>query len=332
MTDQESIQNQAVPALNFIRANDHFLLTAHVNCDGDAIASALATYRLLEKMGKSSRIIFHDQKIDSRYEFLPCFEKIESYSDEKWDKLFQDKRPAVIALDTPSYKRLGSVGDRLKDQEPRIKIDHHPCEDEFSPLDWVNIQVSSTTSMIYEIARMAGVEIDPDLAKLIYTGIAYDTGRFSFSNTGSRDMFIAGQMIEAGVKPEEILNRIFFENSLAGLQTIGKGLASMESHLDGAVQVIFLSAPDMKDVAAWEIEELATYSVCVRGTKIGLFIREIEADFFKISLRSHSEFDVNDLAKKFGGGGHSRAAGCRIRGSKDLVLKQLITAIEETNA
>jgi len=330
VTDQEYIRNQAEPVLNFIRSHDRFLLTAHVNCDGDAIASALAAYLLLKKMGKSSRIIFHDQKIDNRYEFLPAFDKIESYSDEKWNELFKQNGRAVIALDTPSYKRLGIVGDRIKDQAIKIKIDHHPSEDEFSPIDWVNTQVSSTTSLIYEIAGMAGVEIDPDLAKLLYTGIAYDTGRFSFSNTGSRDMFIAGQMIDAGVKPEEILNHIFFENSLAGLQTIGKGLASMLSFLDGAVTVIFLSESDLKDVEAWEIEELATYSVCVRGTKIGLFIREVEPDFYKISLRSHSEFDVNELAKKFGGGGHSRAAGCRIRGSKAQVIEQLMAAINSS--
>ena len=173
------------------------------------------------------------------------------------------------------------------------------------------------------------------MAKAIYTGIVYDTGRFSFSNTTARDLYICSKMVSIGVNPSEINNIIFFENSLQALHTIGKGLYTMETYLDGKVAVIYLNYQDMKNSNPPEIEELTNYSVAVRGGKIGLFIREIKPNYHKISLRSKCKIDVNKVAKAFDGGGHARAAGCRIAGNKDEVIEKLVNEIarhfEQTN-
>ncbi|MEJ2055680.1 MAG: DHHA1 domain-containing protein, partial [Calditrichaceae bacterium] len=77
------------------------------------------------------------------------------------------------------------------------------------------------------------------------------------------------------------------------------------------------------------IEELANYSVAIRGGKVGLFIREVEKNFHKISFRSHSHIDVNKVAKAFGGGGHSRAAGCRIEGDKKRIIAEIVAEIKK---
>jgi phosphoesterase RecJ-like protein len=308
----------------FIDQNDNFLLSAHVNADGDAIASVLALGMLLDQMKKNYNMVLHDQEPDTRFNYLKNFDKIVSYN----DKLQIHSNHAII-LDVPGIKRLGNVQKLLPPRSHIVRIDHHPTEDDFAGLEMVDEGASSTTHLIYELIETVRANVDLDLASAIYTGIVYDTGRFSFSNTTARDMYICGRMIDIGVDPSEINNRIFFENSFAALRTIGKGLASMESHLDGAVIIIYLDYGSMKNNHQGEIDELANYSVAIRGGQVGLFIREAEPGLHKISLRSKGKVDVNQVAKVFYGGGHARAAGCRIQGSKDEVIRLLLAEIEK---
>ena len=312
--------------LQFIDRHDHFMLSGHINADGDAIAAALAMQMFLQKLGKTAHAVFSDKKLDNRFNYLKNFERIINYDPQNG---FPQNIESAIILDVPGYKRLGDVAKLLPAKKNVVKIDHHPCEDVMGEIDWVDEQASSTTSMIYEILDQAGIEIDIELAKAVYTGIVYDTGRFSFSNTTARDYYIAARMVEIGVKPSEITNRIFFENSFTALKTIGKGLASLENYLNGAVNVIYLDAEDMSKNDQSEIEELANYSVAIRGGEVGLFIREIKPDFHKVSFRSRGKVDVNVVAKAFDGGGHARAAGCRINGSKKEILPRILEEIRK---
>ena len=315
----------AQKVLKFIGSNDKFLLSAHINADGDAVASVIATKLLLDKFGKTSYMVFNDAEIDSRFNYLKNFDKIIHYNNE-----LKLKIESAIILDVPGTHRLGDVAKLLPDPSKVVKIDHHPEEDRFAEINMSDEGASSTTQLIYEIIDQSELEIDFDLAQAIYTGIVYDTGRFSFSNTTSRDMYICGEMIDLGIEPAEINNRIFFENSFDALRTIGRGLANLESYLDGAVNVIYLDYESMSKNHQGEIEELANYSVAIRGGEVGLFIREAKPGFHKVSFRSKGKVDVNQVAKKtFNGGGHARAAGCKVEASKEEILKKILTEIEK---
>lgn len=322
---------QVEDILYFLMNHDHYLITAHINADGDAIASAIAMGHLLKELGKYSIMVFHDRKVDPRFNYLQGYEHILSYQNdvESKNQIHSAIIENAIVLDAPGYGRLGDVSNLLPDKEHILKIDHHPVEDIMGPLDWVDEEASSTTVLVYEVIAKSGISINQDLAECIFTGIIYDTGRFSFSNTTARDLYVCSKMVEIGVKPSEIANRIFFQNSFNALKTIGKGLHSLENHLHGAVNIIYLGYADMAQNDQSEIEELANYSVAIRGGKVGLFIREVEPGLHKVSFRSHSHVDVNRVAKNFDGGGHSRAAGCRIRGSKNEIIDQILQVIKE---
>jgi phosphoesterase RecJ-like protein len=103
----------------------------------------------------------------------------------------------------------------------------------------------------------------------------------------------------------------------------------MENYLDGAVNVIYLDHSTMNQNHQGEIEELANYSVGIRGGKVGVFIRELRPRFHKVSLRAREEVDVNRIARAFDGGGHIRAAGCRIEGTKQEVIKKVLAEIKK---
>ncbi len=325
MSTPEAYRDIVQKILSFIDSHDHFLLSGHINADGDAIAAVIAVHLFLKKLGKHSLMIFHDKSLDQRFAYLEPFKEILHFDDVADQNL---QIESAIILDVPGYQRLGNVSKLLPDRAHVVRVDHHPLEDVMGDLEWVDEVASSTTAMIYEVIEASGVEVDLELAKAIYTGIVYDTGRFSFSNTTARDLYIGSKMVAIGVNPSKISNIIFFENSLQALKTIGKGLHTMESYLNGAVTVIYLDHEDMLNSNPHEIEELTNYSVAVRGGKIGLFIREIKPDYHKISLRSKCHVDVNKVAKAFDGGGHARAAGCRIPGKKDEVIAKLLAEIE----
>lgn len=328
---EKNFDNQVEDILYFLKNHDHYLITAHINADGDAIASTLAMSRFLKELGKQSIIVFHDKKIDTRFSYLQGFEQIQSFHNAGTliDPFFKKGIENAIVLDAPGYLRLGDVAQLMPGSEHILKIDHHPVEDIMGNIDWVMEQASSTTVLVHEIIEKAEIAIDRELAECIFTGIFYDTGRFSFSNTTARDLYVCSKMVEIGVKPSDIANRIFFQNSFAALKTIGKGLYSLENHLNGAVNIIYLGYSDMANSDQSEIEELANYSVAIRGGKVGLFIRETEPGLHKVSFRSHSHVDVNRVAKRFDGGGHPQAAGCRIRGPKDEIINQILQVIKE---
>ena len=314
----------AEEVLKFIHQNDHFLVSAHINADGDAVASVIAIGLLLGHFKKKYYMIFHDSQINNRYSYLKNFDRIMTYS-----STLNLQLGAAIILDVPSRQRLGNVEKLLPDRSRTVKIDHHPEEDDFAAVSMVDDKASSSAQLVYEILDQADIKIDFDLAQAIYTGIVYDTGRFSFSNTTSRDMYICSKMIDIGVEPAKINDHIFFENSFDAIRTIGKGLAEIEHYLNGAVNVIYLDHSIMYRDHHGEIEELANYSVAIRGGKVGIFIREIRPRLHKISLRAKEDVDVNRVAKKFNGGGHTRAAGCRLEGTKDEVIKKLLAEIKK---
>lgn len=315
--------------LTFIQKRDDFLISAHINADGDAYASMVAIHLLLDRLGKRNVMILSDSENDQRFEYLKDFNTILAYTDQLdlQSKLAEGSLQAAIVLDVPSYFRLGNVQKLLPDAANVLKIDHHPVEDLMGETEWVDVNASSTSAMVYELFKQAKVDIDLDIATALYSGILYDTGRFSYSNTSERDYAIAAEMVSLGVQPAKITNRVFFENSFDAYKTIGKGLFSLEQHLDGKVCSIYLDHSDLEGQDQSEIEQLANYSVSVRGTDVGLFIREIKPDFHKISLRSQEIVDVNRVARAFDGGGHVRASGCRIAGPKALVLEKLLMEI-----
>ncbi|MGD9897589.1 MAG: bifunctional oligoribonuclease/PAP phosphatase NrnA [Calditrichaceae bacterium] len=315
----------------FIVSHNNFLLSAHMNADGDAIASVVAVSLLLDSLKKDYIMVFHDQKVDIKYQYLKNSDRIMRYSEDvDFGKyLPSGKIESAIILDVPSYKRLGDVSALLPDKSNIIKIDHHPVEDVMGEIDWIDESASSTTAMFYEVLDISKTDIDIELAKAIFTGIVYDTGRFSFSNTSSRDLYICSRMVEKGAKPDEITDRLFFQNSIAALKTIGKGLNSLETHLDGLVSVVYLSNEDLTGNNQSEIEELANYSAAIKGSKIGLFIREAQPGFHKVSFRSKCDIDVNLVAKALNGGGHARAAGARLHGTKDEIIDKILQEIKK---
>jgi bifunctional oligoribonuclease and PAP phosphatase NrnA len=314
--------------LSFIYKRDNFLLTTHMNADGDAISSVLACSMLLDSLNKKYIIILHDQVIEEKYSFLKNWQKITSF-DKTLLASYQSQIDAALIFDAPGNRRIGDVAEILLENIEVVKIDHHPVETNYGPLDWVDISASSVASMVYDLISASTVAISLNMAEAIYTGIIYDTGRLSFSNTRAKDLEICSHLVKLGVEPGKITNRLFLDNSALALKVIGIGLSNLTQFCNERVTLIPLLKKDLQNVESGDIEVLANHSVSVRNTEVGVFIRERENGFFKISLRSKEYADVSKIAAQLDGGGHKRASGCKFSGTYEALIKTLIPLIEE---
>ncbi len=322
MPDHSPILKQCV---HFLRVHDDYLLTCHLHADGDAYGAVLAMSHILDILQKKYRIIIHDPNIDERYAFLKNWDKIESFANV--GTVGKTDVKTVVMLDVPGQKRLGDMAAWTEGKNV-LKIDHHPAEDDYS-LNFVDTSSSSASALVYELAVALGIDLRGDLAEAIYTGIVYDTGRLSYANTRAFDLQACAHLIRLGVKPKKVTNQVFMNYQCETLQVLGKGLNNIQQYADGKITVIHLSLSEMGDVDQAELEELAAYSVSVRGTEVGVYIREIEPDIYKLSLRSKNNADVRSVARQFDGGGHYHAAGCRFTGKYDDLIKILIPRLEK---
>ena len=310
-----------------VRAGEKVLVSTHLHADGDAIGSLLAVSLFLDQLGKRHRVIINDAEVDERFAYLANFDKIECAS-RVLEKEGAPAFDAAVIVDVPGKKRMGDSAALLDNIPVVIKIDHHPAEDDFT-LDFVDTEASSASAMVYDWLRAGGAAMDKPLAEAVYTGIMSDTGRLSYSNTRVHDMRICAHLLECGVEVEAITNQIFFNNPYEALKVVGRGLVNLELYLEGRFALTHLSLEELNGAEQSDLEELANYPVSVRGVRVGAYIREVEPDFYKISLRSRSRADVRKVAQRFDGGGHFHAAGCRFRGTLAQLLEKLIPAVEE---
>jgi phosphoesterase RecJ-like protein len=332
MASLKPIARQIDPELRAItkwlqrKGNDHFLVASHVNPDGDGLASMLACGRILRSLGKQVWLVA-DGFVSPRYGYLPQIDTVVSYREG-----LEVELPVanVITVDVPILSRLERVARLIPRDAAILKIDHHPGDEHFGLFNYVDTAVSSTAELVYYLCVGLGIPFDAALATWIYTGIAFDTGRFRFSSTTPNALIIAGEMVRAGANPQLIAEQLFYEYRPTTLSLLTSTLQSLEYFLDGRVAVLsldyaLLSQPRYHDEDA---DGFVDYAVSLQGIEVALFLREHEPGQIRVSLRAKNNFDVRAVAEIFGGGGHRKAAGARLSGTVSEVKTQLVTAIQ----
>jgi len=306
--------------------NDHFLVTSHVNPDGDGLACMLACGRLLRTLGKQVWLVA-DGFLSPRYGYLPEIGTVVAYREG-----LEDELPVanVITVDVPVLSRLERVARLIPRHAAILKIDHHPADEHFGLLNYVDTDVSSTAELVYSLCVGLGIPFDAALATWIYTGIAFDTGRFRFSSTTPNALVIAGEMVRAGANPQLIAEQLFYEYRPTTLSLLTSTLQSLEYLLDGRVAVLsldyaLLSQPRYRDE---DVDGFVDYAVSLQGVEVALFLREHEPGQIRVSLRAKHAFDVRQVAEAFGGGGHRKAAGARLSGTLDEAKTRLLSEIQ----
>ena len=290
------------------------LIIFHVRPDADAIGSAFALKLVLEAMG-SRAICVCENEIPSRLAFLT--EKHQrSARFESLDKSFEFER--VITVDTASPSQLGSL-QPLFENRVDLMIDHHESGTRYAD-SYVRPDYAAAGEIVYEIAeRLVELgeleEIPRDAYDLIYAALSSDTGCFKYSNVSPHTHLCAARLLDAGVDAAEINHRLFDCKSEKMLAAEAAGIQNIQFYNNRKIAAVLFpfSLKQSLELEDEHLETLVDVARAVDGVKIAMSVRQSTAyRSFRISLRSSCGFDVSTVAKKFGGGGHAKAAACTI--------------------
>jgi phosphoesterase RecJ-like protein len=307
-----------------LRECQRFLLMSHIHPDGDSIASVLLFAHVLDRFKKPCRILLDDD-IPKKFDFLQGVERIERYRDR--DGAVEPD--AVVVLDLSSLDRLGGAQKAIPPGAKIIQIDHHPSERALGQVSVLDERESSTTELVYLFLLYCGVPITPEIATLVYTGIVCDTGRFLFPNTTCQSLKICSDMIRMGASPETIANRLYFRSSQNTLRALAKALSTVEFHMNGRVSCMHLNKDEFNHHEKLDTEGFIDSLLTVDGTEVEFFMLKLKSRLYKVSFRSKETVDVNEIARFFGGGGHSRASGCQIEGTVEEVKDRILRVLKK---
>lgn len=307
----------------FIDEHGSFLLTTHIFPDGDAVGSELALGRALRKLGKRVLLV-NEHPVPKIYEFLDPRGSVKTYREELDARIA--RCTAAFVLDVGSLERLGRVGPVIERAGlPAACIDHHQTNARFAEVNVVEPDAASTGELIYDLVGRLGVPITRSIATALFTAEATDTGWFRFPNTTPRVLRIAAELIERGVSPERTYAAIHETVRWERMELIKRVLGTLESAADGRIAYFYLTRRMLEETGASEedAEDLTELPRVLHTVKLILFFRETRGKI-KVSLRSKDGPSVDGLARRYGGGGHRRAAGILIDGPLRKVMNTIL--------
>ena len=308
-----------------IKRFNKFLITSHINPEGDAIGSQAAMACLLRKLGKKF-VMLDDSPVPKLLRFMRGTEDISKEMPHNFN--YQ----AVIIMDSPDLARIGRVNDYIKKDSVIINIDHHISNVNFGKYNWVEPDYSSTGEMVYDLFKAFKVKIGMDEAVALYAAIMTDTGSFRYSNTSSKTHRVTAELIDIGVKPYEMHSRIYETSSIQDTNLLGEALQTMKITDDGKIAWLWVTKEMLKKTnASLEgTEGIINFGRSIGGVEIAVLFRETGTkDRVKVSFRSKGAVDVNKLAGYFGGGGHPAASGCSVLGKIEEVEKKVLEKAKE---
>lgn len=308
-------------ALDVLRAERRFLLAGHVRPDGDCVGGQAALARGLQALGKEVVILNPDhpgRRFDYLYEGAPF---------QVFGSLPIPEHDVCCLLDINELSRCGALAQHLREaSSKKVVIDHHPHEGEpWWDAAYMDPAASATGLLVWRILKQLEVQPDRFVAEAVYTSLVTDTGWFRYSNTDAETMSVAAELLGLGVNPASLFQKIYQRNEQTEPQAMARLLERLEYHTHGRLAVIDQPLTDNETMLK-DGDPVLDILRAVETVEVVLYIRELEPGLCKLSARSKTTFDVNQLAREFGGGGHIKASGATIKGRLSKVRDDLVSA------
>ncbi|MCB0359803.1 MAG: DHH family phosphoesterase [Bdellovibrionales bacterium] len=296
------------------------LVTAHTSPDADAIGSAAALVDGLRSLGHRAFLSFAEP-IPETLEPLVAGIPLEIGAVE------ESVVDAVVVVDTATPGRTSQPIAQLKElQAPLIIIDHHISNPGWGDTNFIDSDAPASAVLVMMLLEQMGAPMTPRIANLLFMGLLDDTGSFRFSNATARAFEAGAKLVAAGAEPLRIANQLYFSVPQRQLQLRKAALQTLRLELDGRAALIVVTDDMLRQAGARaeDTENLVDEARSIAGTVVAIFIRQM-APGWKVSLRSKDErVDVQQVAQRFGGGGHRAAAGCRLSGNLEQVQQDLL--------
>jgi len=305
--------------VELIENKQNFAITTHFRPDGDGIGSSLGLCWLLRSLGKNAEVIASDG-IPPAYLQLPGADEIRQISeiDKSYDAVFVIECSDVAR---PHIKNL--------ENQFTVNIDHHSTCAHFGSINWIDPTASAVGEMIYNLCKAIGGRITREIAECLYLAIVTDTGSFHFPNTTERTLKVASELVKVGVKPAQISETVYNSYPWSRIELMRQVLSTIKRDESGRVAFMRQTVEMKKSSGAVDGDNNGFVNIPLAAKEVEavVYMREIEPDVYRVSLRSKDGLNVARIAEKLGGGGHKNAAGCRAEGDWDTVEREIVSAV-----
>ncbi len=303
---------------DFVRAHDDYAIITHFKPDGDAYGCALGLVNILRGIGKRAFPVC-DDSVETKYRFLEGWEE---FTNEEKGLPFEPR--TALGVDVSDANRMGASRALFERCPYKAAIDHHVSNVGLAPLTLLEAEAAAAAEPVLKLAQALGFQLTKAVAEQLYTALVTDSGNFSFRDTRGTTMRAAAECLDAGADADELTRILFRERTVAKTRLIGMALSSFELAGGGRVAGIRMSAEMFRQSGADlpDAHSIVNYMNEMKGVDIGILCEE-RPDAVRISFRASGDTDVSKLAARFGGGGHTAAAGARIEGGKlDEIFQQ----------
>ena len=315
MTEQLNVQQMA----ERLCAADNILVLCHKNPDGDTIGCGSALCHALKALGKTAAVLCSDA-VPSRYSFTAPVPFRGEFEPQP-----------VVAVDVAGLQLFGE-GNGVPHYSRHVDlcIDHHAGNSGYADFTLLDSTAAAAAELMYRVILEMGVDITPHIADCLYTGVATDTGCFRFSATTANTHLVAAKLIEAGCHVEELNTLLFDTKPRARMEAERIARNHLEYYLDGRCALIYLTRDEIEQtgVDPADLEELTSLPISIEGVKVGLTLRQQPGGSYRISVRTAKGVDACAIARRRGGGGHNRAAGCELLGNLENAKNAILAEVE----
>jgi phosphoesterase RecJ-like protein len=313
---------------NFLDGHQFFVVSAHKEPDGDGLSSCLGLAALLEKLHKTYYLFsagpFKRSEIRDWEKKFP--KKLPSFTTD------EIKKAGLIILDCSEKERLGDINLDLNVIDTFI-IDHHRTSVNCGPNSIIESSSPSTSSLIQQLyEKIIPEPMDEQTARLLFFGLATDTGFFRFISPGGGEVFRAGgRLVDSGADPRQAYDDVNGGKPYMTRKLLGIMLDRAERAFDGRVVYTYET---VQDTAKWgqdgrDSDALYQLLLSVDKVEAVIVVREETEKKCTAGLRSRGEIDVSAIAAKFGGGGHKNAAGLSTEASAEYLLNAILGDLEK---
>ena len=282
-------------------------IIAHEDEDADSVGSCFAMKLALEQLGKTANCRF-SSPIEKRIAFMG-----DSYT--VFDENADYSADLCICLDCGDINRIGSRIKIFNSAKHTLSIDHHETNTNFAEVNVVDAKAAATAEILYGLFGKMGIKMDKAIAQNLYCAISTDTGSFKYSNVTPKTMQIAGELISTGINHAELARFLHDMDDIDVIKCKAELMKNVESFFGGKLTIV--AADDAlfrkHGIEERDVGDIVNIARAVRGCEIAVSIRET-AEKVKVSFRSNGGKSVSQLALRFGGGGHAKAAGAKITG------------------
>ncbi len=307
-----------------VRESHTFCVVGHVRPDGDCVGSQLGLTLALKNEGKEV-VCWNEDVLPQKYRFLDPHHLIQP---PKRGREFD----CVIATDCASFERLGKVGPCIKNRKLFINIDHHESNTRYGDVNWISAREPSSGELIYRLLKTAKWPITKPVADCLFTAVSTDTGSFQYPTTRPGTYHVAGELVHRGANIAKICNEVYQSYPISRARLLQHVYSQFRLAHQNQIAYFWLKKADFERAGAnsADSEGLIDHIRAIEPVVVACVFEETEPEVTRVSLRSKSpKVNVNDIASRFGGGGHPAAAGARIAGKPLAVQHKVIAALKK---